>query len=162
MAAPGPVWRRKFVLWRDCRPGTPPAPEQADVRAALADYADDGGPETWVPAADLYRRYREWYAQHRALPPLVGEMSPDLLTLREFGFVLRRVFPRIRRVRRWTARRAVAGGYAYLRGPGALRSRWTGKRPPTRFRHGWRPIVPPTADGAGVKSGQGHGSSGPA
>jgi hypothetical protein len=143
MAHPGPVWRRKFVLWRDCRPGTPPAPEAADVRTALAAYTDDGGLEEWVPAAVLYRTYREWYARHRSLAPPVGDEAPDLLTLREFGFVLRRVFSAIRRVKRWEARGRVAGGYAHLRGPGALRSPWTGRRPATRYRHGWRPVVPP-------------------
>jgi len=109
-------------------------PEERDVAEALRRYSDraDKGANTseWTPTALLYRAYRYWRAEHR------WRFDPDapvLLTVRQFGRAVRRLFPSATRCRRsYNGRQQ--WGYCRLVGPESVESqrvlRGTSPTPP--------------------------------
>jgi hypothetical protein len=116
-------------------------PEERDVAAALKAYSDDprkgATAADWVPTAALYQTYRRWFAHHcwRRSPD-----EPRLLTLRQFGRAVRRVFPLAWRCYRYRTSKSHVRGYAGLIGPESLTSSGRGRRrihPITTDRHGY-------------------------
>lgn len=99
---------------RSCGPLTP---EERDVQLALTRHgcATDGATSRdWTPIAVLYQRYRTWYAEQNR-----WHYDPDvpaLLTRRQFGHAIRRVYPGVRRCKRAVAARKKCWGYAFLAG----------------------------------------------
>ena len=90
--------------------------EERDVQAALARHGCTTAGATsrdWTPVAVLYRCYRTWHAGQN-----YARYDPDhpLLTPRQFGHALRRVYAGIRRCKRAVARADRKWGYAGLAG----------------------------------------------
>jgi len=66
-------------------------PEEVDVQQALKAYTvaeDLSFSADWVSTTQLYETYRRWFEKRPWFPD-----DPELLTVREFGAALRRVFP---------------------------------------------------------------------
>ena len=113
---------------RHCGPLTS---EERDVKAALARCGcttEGATSRDWTPATIIYQRYRNWHAEHR------WQYDPDhlLLSRRQFGRALRRVFPAVQRRKRAVTRRKRQWGYAFLAGPYSNVTRPPPRRPMKR------------------------------
>lgn len=100
--------------------------EERDVQAALARHGcttDGATSRDWTPVAILWRLYRDWYAQHRW-----DDTDAMLLTRRQFGRAVRRLFPGVRRCKRAVACRNRQWGYAFLAGGFSIKTRPARKR----------------------------------
>jgi hypothetical protein len=87
--------------------------EERDAKAALVGcgcMTEGATCHDWTPAAVIYQRYRTWHAEH------CWQYDPDhpLLTRRQFGRAMRRVFPAVQRRKRAAGRRKRQWGYAFL------------------------------------------------
>lgn len=101
---------------RNCAPEL--TPEEKDVKKALSAYSTaDASGFDWVAVAELYRRYCDW--RLRAYQKYDPDGYP-LLTIRQFGRAVRRVFPKLNRLHRRSFQGVQLWGYAGLRGPDSI------------------------------------------
>ena len=99
--------------------------EEQDVQQALAGYTAAGTTQfDWTPTAALWLAYRNWWAANRWR---YDPDAPPRLTVRQFGWAVRRIFPGIDRCKR-SYHGSRQWGFAYLAGPLSVIT------PPTRAR----------------------------
>lgn len=113
--------------------------EEVEVQTALKEYnfePEDCDFEDFVPTTELYFRYLK-YARES------GERWLQVLTPGQFGLALQRVFgiELDRKYRRRVDGRAV-NGYAYVRGPGGVRTHVNPGRPKVKRAGPESPAAP--------------------
>ena len=93
---------------------------ELDAARALAVYTA-GSDTNWTPADKLYAAYLAHYQQCNGWMMFDERWKCDPcawppLTVRQFGYALRRLFPTAKRYRRWTGGKRVYG-YTGIKGP---------------------------------------------